>query len=181
MRFLLILLAALLLGGCTDSESQAPLDNEESAIEREITGFTVTETHEGKPAWELQSEYAWRIPKDPQVRLKNLEVIFYDGEGRESSRLTALSGVVDEDSGEMTAREKVRLISTEGDTLTTEELVYSREKDRVWGPGFVRLAKPDRVLTGIGFEASSDLTDYEVRENVTITFVDKRGNPKNGS
>jgi LPS export ABC transporter protein LptC len=181
VRNFLILVAVLHLAGCADPESQAPFEDEGTGIEREITGFSVTETHEGKPAWELNSEYAWRIPRDPQVRLKNVEVVFFGAEGQETSRLTALRGIVNEDSGEMTARDRVRLVSSEGDTLTTDELVYSREEDRIHGPGFVRLAKPDRVLTGIGFEANPDLTDYEVREDVTITFIDNRGTPKAGS
>ena len=181
MRLFLILFGVIFLVGCSDNESQTPLDDEGTGIEREITGFSVTETHEGKPSWELNSEYAWRIPKDPQVRLKNVEVVFFGSEGEETSRLTALRGIVNEESGEMTARDRVRLVSAEGDTLTTDELVYSRDEDRVRGPGLVRLAKPDRVLTGIGFEANPDLTDYEVREDVTITFVDDRGTPKAGS
>jgi LPS export ABC transporter protein LptC len=170
----------LLLLGCGGSDSPSDIGSETSGLEREIHGFTLAETKEGKLLWELESEYAWRIPRENRIHLKDVKIVFFDANGNETSRLTAYTGVVDEETGIMTAQSRVKLISTEGDTLTTEELNYDKKKDRVSGPGFVRLAKPDRVMTGFEFEAKPDLTDYEVRRDVTITVPDRDGNVETG-
>jgi len=72
----------------------------------------------------------------------------------------------------MTALVDVVLVSTEGDTLTTEELTYLKDQDLIRGPDYVRLAKPDRVLTGYGFQSKPDLSDYKVERDVRITIHD---------
>ena len=169
---------ALVLLGCGGAESPEDLGSEGSGVEREIRGFTMTETHDGSLLWELEAEYAWRIPQEHKVHLEELEMVFYDNQGIEASRLTARRGSVDEETGILTTEHRVKLISVAGDTLTTEELTYDKENDLVSGPGFVRLAKPDRVLTGFDFQSTPDLSDYEVREDVTITIVDDGENIK---
>jgi len=74
----------------------------------------------------------------------------------------------------MTAQNDVKLISVRGDTLTTQELNYLKDEDRVRGPGFVRLAKPDRVLTGFEYEAKPDLSTYEIHRDVHISLKNNR-------
>jgi LPS export ABC transporter protein LptC len=168
---LVLALLTVLAAGCMDTENPADLSEESVGVEREMRGFSLTETLEGNRVWELGADYAWRVPRDPVVRLKDVTLVFYDDAGAVNSTLTALRGTVDEQSGIMTAKERVRVVSAAGDTLTTEELTYDKDADRITGPGFVRLAKPDRILTGFEFEANPDLTDYEVHRDVSITIV----------
>jgi LPS export ABC transporter protein LptC len=167
----IVLLLAVLAAGCMDTENPSELQQESSGLEREMRGFSLTETLEGGLVWELEADYAWRVPGDKVVRLKGVTLVFYDDAGTVNSTLTARKGTVNEESGIMTAQERVCVVSAAGDTLTTEELTYDKEKDRIAGPGFVRLAKPDRILTGFEFEANPDLSDYEVHRDVSITIV----------
>jgi LPS export ABC transporter protein LptC len=167
------MLAAVLGCGRVDTTSEAPPAT--SGVEREIRGFSLSETQGGKTVWQLEARVAWRIPRETRVHLDDVELTFYDETEAVDSHLTALRGVVDETSGAMTASGKVKLISADGDTLTTEELSYDKAKDRVSGPGFVRITKPDRVLTGWEFDAKPDLSEYEIRRDVSITLVE-RGN-----
>lgn len=171
MRVGLVLFLGFILLGCAETEFPEEAVQEVSGLEREITGFSLTETDEGTLVWELTADYAWRIPRDTKVRLRNVNIVFFDSAGEISSWLTSEEGHADEKSGEMTAKSRVVLISVEGDTLTTEELIYSRDTELIRGPGFVRLAKPDRVLTGFEFESKPDLSNYEVRRDVTITVT----------
>lgn len=173
MRFALALVALLVLAGCTTDEPPVTNQKETTGLEREIQGFSLSETQDGKHLWDLNAETAWRIPNDDKIYMDNLTLTFYDTHQDPNSRLTALHGTVDEKSGMMTARDRVVLISDAGDTLNTEELTYDKSKDRISGPGFVRLAKPDQVVTGREFESKPDLTDYEIRHDVNITLVDR--------
>ena len=171
LRFENVLFLGLILLGCAETELPETVVPETAGLEREITGFSLTETNEGTRVWELKADYAWRIPKDTRVRLKNVTLVFFDSTGEITSWLTSEKGHADEESGEMTAESRVILISVDGDTLTTEELIYSRDTEMIRGPGFVRLAKPDRVMTGFEFESKPDLSNYEVRHDVTITVT----------
>lgn len=170
-----LILAALLLAGCADPDTPGKTVGDESGVEREIKGFTLSETQAGRPVWELHAATAWRVPRDTQTHLEEVEVLFYDREGNRDSRLTSRRGRVDESTGVMTATDDVRLVSVRGDTLTTQELSYYKDQDLVRGPGSVRLAKPDRILTGFEFEAKPDLTTYEIRRDVHITLLGQRG------
>ena len=166
--------AALVFAGCSDTDTPPESAGRDSGVEREIRGFQLSETQAGRLIWELHADTAWRIPKDTQVHLEEVEVRFFDQDGRLDSRLTSRRGLVDEATGTMTAKEDVRLISVNQDTLTTQELVYLKDEDLVRGPGAVRLAKPDRVVTGFEFEAKPDLTTYEIHRDVRITLVGDR-------
>jgi LPS export ABC transporter protein LptC len=161
-----------LLWGCAQDPSTAEVA-ETSGVEREIHGFTLSETQDGRRTWDLHADYAYRIPSEEGIHLEEITLEFYDREEALNSTLTALRGMIDEKTGIMTARDRVRLLSVAGDTLTTEEMDYDRDLDKVSGPGFVRLSKPDRILTGFEFEAKPDLTDYEIRRDVNITIIDK--------
>lgn len=171
-RALIGILGLAFLAGCSDPDLPQEGVGEESGLEREIQGFSLSETQEGRLVWQLTSKTAWRIPKDPQIHLEEVEVLFFDGEGNQDSRLTSRRGSVDEESGIMTAKQNVRLISVRGDTLTTQELSYLKDQDLIQGPGSVRLAKPDRILTGAEFRAKPDLTTYEIHRDVRITLID---------
>jgi LPS export ABC transporter protein LptC len=100
---------------------------------------------------------------------------FYEPDGSVRSWLTSEQGTVSEGSGDMTAVGNVVLVSAQGDTLRTEELYFARVPELITGPGFVRIAKPDRILTGVGFRAKPDLSEYEVEQDVRLTLIDRSG------
>jgi LPS export ABC transporter protein LptC len=154
-----LILAALLFAACSKSD-EPEIVVRDSGLEREIQGFRLSETHEGHPIWELHAAKAWRIPQDPHYHLETVELLFYDENGRFDSRLTARNGVVDETSGQMTAQDDVKLVSVRGDTLTTQELTYSKDDDR--------------VLTGFEFVAKPDLSTYEIHRDVHIALKNDR-------
>ena len=170
----LLLVATLGFAGCGDLSEDAPAVSD-SGMEREIKGFTLTETQNGLLRWSLRAETAWRIPAQPEINLDDVRLDFHAENGDIRSWLTARRGVVQEDRETFTARNDVLVISLEGDTLRTDELTYDKATDRISGPGWVRIAKPDRVLTGEGYEAKPDLSDYTVRENVRVRLIDREG------
>jgi len=145
----------------------------EAAItaDRVVNDFVLTETLDGRIEWKMEAAEARHYPEEGVTRLTELTLRFYDTLGTEKSVLTADGGHVQDGTGDMTALGNVRVVSTEGDELTTEELRYFRTQDLISGPGFVRLSKPDRVVTGIGYEAKPDLTNYKIREDVKVTII----------
>jgi LPS export ABC transporter protein LptC len=169
-----LLPVALFALGCGDETPEnEPLTS--TGVEREIRDFFFSETQEGRLLWELRADYAFRAPRNPDIELRKVHVTFYDELGAVSSVLTSREGIVNEQRENLTARQDVMVISVAGDTLTTEELHFDKEQDLIHGPEFVRLAQPDRVLTGIGFRSNPDLSDYEVEKDVRISLIDRDG------
>ena len=166
-------LGAPALTGCGGKEPVPEIPQESTSLEREIRDFNLTETHEGRLAWDLHSKYAWRIPQQTGIRLDDVTVTFYNREEAVTSTLTAEKGNVDEESGDMTAEGRVTVVTAERDTLFTPSLRYSKTENLITGDDFVRIAKPDRILTGFGFRANPDLTTYEVQRDVRVTFIDR--------
>ena len=67
-------------------------------------------------------------------------------------------------NNDMTARGHVVVITTKGDTLTTERLDWSSVQNRVKTDLPFRLGRPDGVFTGVGFESDPDLTHYTTQQ-----------------
>ncbi len=174
MRVRLIILggAILALAGCVDLDSEE-FAEESNPLEREIRGFSLSETQEGVLVWVLNARVAYRVPGQPEIHLDEPRLTFYDESGEEASWLTSRSGVANEINEDFTAKEQVLVTTAEGDTLRTEELSYHRELDLISGPGWVQINKPDRILTGVGFESKPDLSDYTLKEEVHVTLVDR--------
>jgi LPS export ABC transporter protein LptC len=167
------ILVLLSIVGCSGGDTEQEAPPETTALEREIRDFTLTETREGRLAWNLHSTYAWRIPQQSGIRLDDVTVTFHNQEEAVTSTLTADKGNVDEESGDMTAEGRVTVVTAERDTLFTPSLRYSKTESLITGDDFVRIAKPDRILTGFGFRANPDLTNYEVLRDVRVTFIDR--------
>lgn len=167
------LLALFSIAGCVGGEPEQEAPAETTSIEREIRDFNLTETHEGRLAWNLHSKYAWRIPKQAGIRLDDVLVTFYNRDEAVTSTLTADKGNVDEESGDMTAEGSVTVVTAERDSLFTPSLRYSKTENLITGDDFVRIAKPDRILTGFGFRSNPELTNYEVQRDVHVTFIDR--------
>jgi LPS export ABC transporter protein LptC len=180
VRQVLIVAALLALLGCSRDDDEPDVPSNSGSSDREIHGFTLSETHDGKRLWVLRADRALRFPEEPHVELEGVRLDFYDSAGEVSSRLTSQRGVVDEKTEDLTAKGKVLVISTAGDTLETEELHYNREEELITGPDRVRLAKPDQILTGVGFRSKPDLSDYRVERDVQITYLDRDGTLEEG-
>jgi LPS export ABC transporter protein LptC len=168
----LALALSVAAAGCgLDEPDEGPVEDDRPT--RVVDRFHLVETRGGVLDWELNAREARTF--EGESRLVEVELLFYRADGSLRSRLVSDRGLVLEKTGEMTALGNVVLVSVENDTLTTEEMHYLQEEDLITGPGPVRISKPDRVLTGIGFKAKPDLTEYEVHRDVHIELVDRDG------
>ena len=61
------------------------------------------------------------------------------------------------------AKNDVVATNNMGDTLRTEHLVWDEESGRIYNNEFVKVIRPDQVITGIGFEADQNLSNWRIR------------------
>jgi LPS export ABC transporter protein LptC len=91
-----------------------------------------------------------------------VDVQFYDGSGRASSRLTADHGVRDPRNRQIRAVGNVVFSNVQGDTLESEELIWVEQEERLFTRKFVMVTTPEEKVWGMGFEANQDFTRRRV-------------------
>jgi len=129
-----------------------------------LSGVTLRETFEGRLRWALKADSSETFTQPSRTVASNIHVDFYDPTGQPTSFLTADEGIVQRSNNDMTARGHVVVITTKGDTLTTERLDWSSVQNRVKTDLPFRLGRPDGVFTGVGFESDPDLTHYTTQQ-----------------
>ncbi len=163
-----ILIGVLALIACGD-QSEAPLVaedilalNEEAnqvmfGVEHYVTSDGIRKAH-------IVSDTAFNIEDRAVIELRGMEVTFFDTDGNVTSILTANRGTYRWDSGNMTARESVVVVSpAEGRRLETSVLNYNRSQDRIWTEETTRIFEPDgTVVEGSAFESDSSMDDIEL-------------------
>lgn len=151
-----------------------PRKADDPGPEASTIGFTTRETYDGRLRWVLVADSARTWDDRGQTLLSRLNVDFYDADQKVYSNLTADEGAVYRNTNNLTARGHVRVVTVAGDTLTTEELAWDNASGRVKTDDPFRLARPDGVIRGTGFESDPGLKNYSMKD----VIIDARsGNP----
>jgi LPS export ABC transporter protein LptC len=61
------------------------------------------------------------------------------------------------------AKNDVVATNNVGDTLKTEHLIWDEQAGRIYNNEFVKVIRPDQIITGIGFEADQTLSNWRIR------------------
>ena len=97
---------------------------------------------------------------------QGVEIEFFDPGGERVSVLRSGLGAVAEGSRNMAALGGVVVLASDSTTLTTESLRWENQADRIFGDGWVKIKKRDGEETGVGFESTTDLRRWSMK-NVT--------------
>jgi len=165
-KILVCFLFLIFLMGCTkidDEPSGARLDIE-SFPDQESWNSTITMTREGKKFAELWAGYIATYNQKKITILKDsIHADFYDKEGNHNSVLTADSGVVYNQTNNLSAFGRVVVVSDSGIILETEKLRWDNEKQKVISEVPVRFTTEEDTVVGDSFISDPDLTNYEIR------------------
>lgn len=105
--------------------------------------------------------------KDPYVEFpEGLTVTFYNDSMQATSSLKAQYGIRYEKENKTYFRDSVRLENIANEQLFTEELIWDEEKESIYSEKFVRIVTPDERITGNGFEADQQFSNYTIK-NIT--------------
>ena len=159
-----ICLIFALLSGCSPSSRHSSSPEGSKPPDQEAWGWNTVVTRNGRKRAEVAAGHFRKYDRTLIALLDSgVAVSFYDGTGRNRvSALTALQAEIHEASGELVAMGQVAVIASNGTRLETDTLRWNRETDRINGNGRMTLRRPDGEETGIGFEASSDLTWWKM-------------------
>ena len=166
-----------LLAGCGQQRSTGPVGSAGELPDQEVRNFVLTETDQGSPVWKLYARYAAMYDARNSIVARGVRVDFYDKQGKKTSELNAREGEIDQRTRDMTARGNVVIQTTEGTRMTTEEMRFLNQTQKVRSDGLVRVERAGDVLTGVGFESDPQLEHYEFKQKVRAQVRPRSGGP----
>ncbi len=98
---------------------------------------------------------------------KGMEIIFYNKNYKEHSKLTANYGIGYDENNKMNVMEakgNVIVINEKGDKLNTEHLTWNSLTKKIYTKEFVKITTKDEVIWGNGLEANEDFSEYEIKQ-----------------
>ena len=152
------LLAALALAAACRPSAQPPRQDRRQTIE----GLTLSQSDAGRPAWTLRSRLALLLEDANTADLDAPDMDFYR-DGRVSSHVKSLTGIVDTVTHDVRLSSSVVLDSFEDHSrLTTEVLLYSSKTGRFHTDEEVTVHRPEGVAYGKGLDATPDLSEVHI-------------------
>ena len=129
------LLGAVVLGAtvaCEDPGARPTTTVQATdSADQVLEGFSHWVTQDGIRRSEVQADTAYFYENTQLTQLRNVRVVFYDLNGKESSTLTSTTGTYRWQDGSMQANGKVVVISPDGRKLQTDTLKYDNATNTI--------------------------------------------------
>ncbi len=160
-----ILFTVLASCGSNDVEKiKVSADSKKIAIERG-TNISISYSDSGylkaRLFAPLLERYSSELMLETEMK-QGITAYFYNNDGRINSYLKSKYAKRDERSRTITARNDVHVINNKGDSLSTEELIWNEQTDRIYSDKFVKIISPDRIILGTGLESNTEFTRFKV-------------------
>lgn len=162
----LLLLSSTLLFTACQADPDNPVANPELlSMDADQVAFGMTSflSARGVREGRVQADTAYIYADSAMANLRQMEITFYDEDGRPRATVTGRSGQWKRDTDRMIARgDVVLLIHQDSSKLETQELFYDPDLDRVWSDSTtVRTMANGSVTSGSAFE--SDMSFDNIR------------------
>ncbi|HUH13192.1 MAG TPA: LPS export ABC transporter periplasmic protein LptC, partial [Longimicrobiales bacterium] len=129
-----------------------------------IEGVTFTVTQEGVRQALLVADTAYMHQDSSVVDLVGMDLRVFDEAGRENAHVTSATGVLNTRTQAMTARGNARLVTSDGSTITTEELHYDPAGNRIWSDmPTVMVQRGGTRVEGTGFTSDPEFRNYRIQ------------------
>lgn len=166
VRVLRVIIAGGLIvaAGC-DQQADRPLASETLLgleADQVLVGVEMSLTRSGVRSAVLVADTAFSFQDEGILRLRNLEITFFDDTGLEEGVLTGREGEYSFESGDVDVRRAVEVTETAGaKRLVTERLRYSAEADSLYGDTAFVLYRPGYEMRGDSFLSDSRLENVQ--------------------
>jgi LPS export ABC transporter protein LptC len=88
---------------------------------------------------------------------------FFDRNGDVESQLSSRYAIYYMDKDLWEAKDSVVVINSEGEILNTEQLFWDERNELIYSHSFVKVTRPDEVITGVGFEADQTFSTWKIK------------------
>lgn len=170
-----VILALMAVAGCDTARRHASPSVSGELPDQEVMDFVLTETDQGRPQWTLYARQAATYTSRNLITARGVRVDFFDEKGARSSQLLATDGEINQVTRDMTARGNVRLATSEGTRMATQELRFLNREQKIVSDKLVRVERQGDVLEGTGFESDQNLQHFEFKSQVHATVRARTG------
>jgi len=144
-----------------------------AALEQKILSFELANYGEdGNKKWKLKGESADILSE--VVNLSSINMETYD---QPKINLTASMGTYDKDNKEISLFKDVKVLTSDGATLTTEYLKWDGQNDTITTNEHVRVVRSDVVADGVGALAMPELKRIILDKEIRVKLQTEVGGP----
>lgn len=172
----LVLGAAILFYACENNnlEEIKAFSSPENLPVLEATDFETLVTDSGKVRYFVKAPKLLRFETDGSDYVEfpeGVELIQYDENQNVISGITANYAKQFLEDKKWEAKNNVIATNAEGDTLKTEHLIYEEEEGKIHTEEFVRIIRPDQIITGVGFESDQAMENWRIKNPKGTIYV----------
>lgn len=171
MRIKKIHVVALVLlaggAGACEEPTQAPIappELQELGADLVNYGMVSFLTASGVREGRIEADTAYVFSDSALVRMRGMELVFYEDDGRARATIVAERGELDENTDRMVARGNVVLtVHADGRRIESQELHYDPNRDRIWSDSATVQTLPGgRTTRGTAFESDLDFRNVRI-------------------
>jgi len=141
----------------------------ESFPDQIVKNFTMDKYELEMRKWSFFTVRGDVYEKRQIINTRNIKINFFENNGEIGSVVSADKSVIETDTGDMKAEGNVIIFSLlKNTTIFTETLNYNEKSGRVSSDSFIRQEKFDSTITGVGFDADSDLSNITILKDVKV-------------
>jgi LPS export ABC transporter protein LptC len=167
--------AASLFYSCTnDIEIIKAFGSPEALPVVHAINYETTFTDSGVVRFFLKTPELKRFEADGQPFVEfpqGIELVKYDNYHRKISRITARYAKQFVNEKKWEAKNEVVAVNASGDTLKTEHLIWDERTEKIYSDQYVRIVRPDQIITGIGFESDQNMGNWRIKNPRGTIYV----------
>ena len=173
-RLLALYALAMALGlGCNEETEQPSLSAPGEVPDQVLWDFTTTDSDSGRLAWIFRADQALLFGKAKRLESRGISVDMYGETGALNSTLTADSGLIDQQTGAMTALGNVHVVSAQDYELRTEILHWDREREIFHTDAYVEVRHGENLYTGYEMECDRNLEHLHIQRDPQGVIVQR--------
>lgn len=165
MRALLIAFVAVVGAvGCSKKKSPPVASHSPLADSADQVMFNASFllTDKGLSRAQMQGDTLYFFEDNTRIESDNPHITFFTATGAKDAVLTARHGTSNTRTNNMVARGNVVVVSEDGRTLSTEELIYNQLRNQISSDSAFVLTEPGRRLEGIGFRSDPNMQNIQI-------------------
>ncbi|MFW5774110.1 MAG: LPS export ABC transporter periplasmic protein LptC [Tangfeifania sp.] len=174
--------AAILFSGCENNiEEIKAFSTTENLPLQEATNFETLFTDSGEVRFSLKAPRLFRYETGgkPFVEFtEGIELVKYDADQNIISSITADYAKQFPNEDKWEAKNNVVATNLEGDTLKTEHLIWEEKTEKIYTEEFVKIIRPDQIITGIGFESDQSLENWRIKKPKGTIYIELDNDPE---
>ncbi len=177
--------AAIVFFSCkNDLEKIKPFISPENLPQQEAINFETLYTDSGEVRFFLKAPKLLRFESEgkPYVEFpEGIQLIKYNDQQEIVSSITADYAKQYEKEDKWEAKNNVIATNAQGDTLKTEHLIWEEKTEKIHTEEFVKIIRPDQIITGIGFQSDQSLENWRIKDPKGTIYIDLEENSQNAA